>query len=78
MKAKIKNFQKFQIRATARLNFIRKNGMEIGDIPLDRMDAIIGRRGEAIEEELASKGTPEDKVEQLTRQQLAQEFGLIQ
>ena len=78
MKAKIKNFQRFQIRATARLNFIRKNGMEIGDIPLDRMEAIMERRGEAIEEELAGKGAPEDKIESLTRQQLAKEFGLIQ
>ena len=52
--------------------------MEIGDIPLDRMDAIMGRRGEDIEEELAGKGTPEDKIEYLTRQQLSKEFGLIQ
>jgi len=77
MQAKIKNFQKFQMRAVARLNFIRTKGMEIGDIPLDKMDSIIERRGEAIEKELTDNGMPQEQAENMARQQLSKEFGLV-
>jgi hypothetical protein len=78
MKAKVRNMKLFTTRATARLNFIRKNGLEITDIPLERMDSIMSKRGNEIEKSLVDAGMPIEEAEKQTRSKLAKEFGLSQ
>lgn len=67
-------------RSVARLNYVNKHGLSsIKDIPLDRMDSIIDRRGEQIESEIKQQapGISQGEMETKVKEQLAAEFGLV-
>jgi hypothetical protein len=79
IQSKIKRFKKFNRRATARLNYIDKHGMSIGDIQLSSIDGLIDKRGGELEREIKSE-TPNitgQELDNAVRQQLADEFGLV-
>ena len=67
--------------ALARSAYIKRNGMSINDVPLERMPALMNERGQAIERELivAQPGLAKDKkaLQRRTRERLSQEFGLV-
>lgn len=78
LEAKLRRMDEFMTKATARLNYIRKNGIELKDAPpLDKMKSIIDQRGAALDAEL--KATIPDAAQRraTVRQKLSAEFGLV-
>lgn len=79
IQAKIGRFKAFTRRAAARLNFINSRGLSIEDIPLDRMDKVIKRRGNEIEVNIKASqpGLSAAELKDATLQKLSEEFGLV-
>ena len=65
--------------ALARLTYIKRNGLGMESVPLDRVPSLINDRGAAVEQEIKKKfpSMTAKEVERMTKRQLAQEFGLI-
>lgn len=65
--------------ALARLTYIKRNGMAMTDVPLDKVPSIINERGGVLEQETKRKfpNMSGAEVSRLVRRQLAQEFGLL-
>lgn len=81
---KMKEFSEMHKRAVARLNYIRKYGMSIqnaekaGALPsLEAMDEIMRSRGNQLYQEVVGRGIDPEKAVEVTKRQLAQEFGLV-
>jgi hypothetical protein len=64
--------------AEARFVYIKRNGMSIEGVPLERMPQIMNARGAAMERELRQKNPKMDTktVQNTVKRALAQEFGL--
>lgn len=65
--------------ALARLTYIKRNGMAMQDVPLDKVPSIINERGGVLEQETKRKfpNMSGAEVSRLVKRQLAQEFGLL-
>lgn len=63
--------------ALARFEYIKRNGMSMDHVTLERMPKIINQRGTELENQMRAEGTPEDKISSRVRQLLAKEFGLV-
>jgi hypothetical protein len=65
--------------ALARLTYIKRNGLGMESVPLDRVPSLINDRGASVEQEIKKKfpSMTAKEVERMTKRQLAQEFGLI-
>lgn len=65
--------------AIARQAFIKREGMTINQVPLDRMNSIINKRAKELMGEMKKKmpGSSQSAVEQAVKRQVAAEFGLI-
>ena len=65
--------------ALARLTYIKRNGLGMESVPLERVPSLINDRGAAVEQEIKKKfpSMTAKEVERMTKRQLAQEFGLI-
>ncbi|MFA5377091.1 MAG: hypothetical protein WC455_15175 [Dehalococcoidia bacterium] len=78
-KSKVSRMLDFQRKAVARLNYVRRYGMSIQNIPLDKMDEVIQKRAGQIEKNLMPYYPGEENKAALiekTRSALAEEFGL--
>jgi hypothetical protein len=78
-KAKLDDVTRSLKLAESRLTYIKRNGMSIQSVPLDRMPQLMNERGKALEAEVKGKYksmTPDD-VRKTVKRQLAQEFGLL-
>ncbi len=77
---KLGNVVQFARSAQARLNYIRTQGLDPGknfaNIKLSQMPGLIDKRGKELEKEFLDQGLPPTTAQQLTDQQLRQEFGL--
>lgn len=65
--------------ALARLTYIKRNGISMEDVPLDKVPSLINERGAQLEAD-AKKKYPSMKpaeVQKLVKRQLSQEFGLL-
>jgi hypothetical protein len=78
LRSKLDRFTKFTNRAVARLNYIRKHGFSIENIPLEQMDTIINKRAGILENQLKSQGLTGPNLTNKVKAQLAVEFGLVQ
>lgn len=79
-KAKLDDAIKQTRLAEARLVYIKRNGLNLADVELDRMPSLMNKRGGEIEE-IIKKQQPtlkEADVRKLVRRNLAQEFGLVE
>lgn len=79
-KAKLDDAIKQTRMAEARLVYIKRKGLQIGDVPLDQMPSLMNQRGRELEgliKKQNSKLTDGD-VRKLVKRNLAQEFGLIE
>ena len=79
-KAKMDDAIKQTRLAEARLVYIKRNGMSIGDVTLDRMPTLMNERGSALETAI-KKQQPQinqQDLRKLVRRNLAQEFGLVE
>lgn len=66
--------------AEARLVYIKRNGLTIGDVSLDRMPRLMNERGAEVEAAI-KKQQPQIKdadLRKLVKRNLAQEFGLVE
>ncbi len=77
VRAKIDRFRQFQKRAIARLNYINKHGLSLKNVPLESMEGIINRRAQALEKQMQKRGMDPETIPNAVRQQLAEEFGLV-
>ncbi len=73
---KIKNFRQQAELAQARLNYVRKNGFSIENVPLDNMRGIMGQRAQELAKEAETAGIPPEQRAAAVKQSLAREFGL--
>lgn len=79
-KAKLDDTMRQVRMAEARLVYIKRNGLNLGDVELDRMPTLMNQRGAEIEG-LVRKSNPkmpDDAMKKLVRRNLAQEFGLVE
>lgn len=79
-KAKMDDAIKQTRLAEARLVYIKRNGLNIGDVDLDRMPRLMNERGAEIEGKIKQQQpniSPAD-LRKLVKRNLAQEFGLIE
>lgn len=79
-KAKLDDALKQSRMAEARLVYIKRNGMSIGDVSLDRMPRIMNERGAELEKLLKQKNAQlsDADVRKLVKRNLSQEFGLVE
>lgn len=77
VKAKIERFVQFHKRAIARLNYVRKNGLSIQNVPLEKMDRLIADRIGVLRGKLKAGGVPEEQLDNLALRTAAEEFGLV-
>ena len=65
--------------ALARLTYIKRNGLGMESVPLERCRLSSMTSGAAVEQEIKKKfpSMTAKEVERMTKRQLAQEFGLI-
>jgi hypothetical protein len=75
--AKVERMQDFMQKATARLHYVSKKGMNISQVPLDDMPKIIRDRGNELAKSIEGRGLDEAAVKDAVRRQLAKEFGLV-
>jgi hypothetical protein len=78
-KAKLDDVLRQTKMSIARYTYIKKRGMAIGDIPLDKMPGMINQRGKDLEQQykqVAPNATPE-QIAGKVRDTLANEFGLV-
>lgn len=76
MRVKIKNFRNMAEMAQARLNYVRKNGFSIENVPLENMRGIMGQRAQEIAKQAEAAGIPPEQRGAAIKQSLAREFGL--
>jgi len=77
VKAKLDRFEQFQRRAVARLNYVRKSGMSIQNVPLESLDGIMKKQAKTIMEANMKKGIKGDELKNQTQRDLAEMFGLV-
>lgn len=79
-KAKLDDAIKQSRMAEARFVYMKRNGMALGDIPLDRMPSLMNQRGGEIEATIKrlQPNMPESDLRRLVRRNLSQEFGLAE
>jgi hypothetical protein len=77
VKSKLERFGQEQRRVVARLNYVRKNGLSIRNVPLETMEKIMQDRADVIEGKLRAQGVPKEKLQEQTLRQLSEEFGLV-
>jgi hypothetical protein len=75
--AKVERMQDFMQKATARLHYVSKKGMNISQVPLEDMPKVIRERGNELAKSLEGKGLSEEAKRDAVRRQLATEFGLV-
>lgn len=76
--SKLKDAIKQTRLAEARYVYIKRKGMAIGDVPLDKMPSLMNERGQEIEKTIKERDPKmsDTEVKRITRRTLAQEFGL--
>lgn len=79
-KAKLDDAMKQVRMAEARLVHIKRNGLTLGEVPLERMPNLMNQRGGEIEAAIKRQQPTlkDDEVRKLVKRNLAQEFGLIE
>jgi hypothetical protein len=75
--AKVERMQDFMQKATARLHYVSKKGMNISQVPLEDMPKIIRDRGNELAKSIEGRGLDDAAVKDAVRRQLAKEFGLV-
>lgn len=75
--SKLKRTEDTATKAVARLNYIRKNGMSMNEVPLDKMPTIMNDRGAQIMAELKGGGMDAEKAKAEAKRRIAREFGLV-
>lgn len=82
--AKSKRMMDFANKSLARQAYIRNNGFTIKlnssidrTLPLDSMPAIMNKRGDAIEKELAATGLKGSELKSAVHEKFVNEFGLV-
>lgn len=66
--------------AEARFVYIKRNGLTVGDVPLDRMPRLMNERGAELEKAVRAQNAQLSDVDvrKLVKRNLAQEFGLAE
>ncbi len=79
-KAKMEDAIKQSRMAEARFVYMKRNGMALGDIPLDKMPSLMNQRGAELEATIrrTQPQIPETELRKLVRRNLSQEFGLAE
>ena len=79
-KAKMDDAIKQSRLAEARLVYVKRNGMNVADISLDRMPRLMNERGGVIEAAIKKQqpSIKEADLRKLVKRNLAQEFGLVE
>lgn len=79
-KAKMDDAIKQTRLAEARLVYIKRNGMSIGDVSLERMPSLMNQRGGELEKLIRQQNgkLSDGDVRKLVKRNLAQEFGLVE
>lgn len=76
-KAKLDRTMETAKAAVARLNYIRKSGIEMDKVPLTDMPRLMNERGSAIFNELKAAGKNDTDAMVEAKRRVAQEFGLV-
>lgn len=79
LKRKTERMLKTAKRAVARLNYIRKQGLEMNEISLSKMDDIMADRAKQLHEEIksANKDMSDEDIKRLVLRSVRKEFGLV-
>lgn len=79
-KAKLDDALKQVRMAEARHVYMKRNGLGLGDVPLERMPQLMNDRGKALEASVrkAQPKSSDADVKKFVRRLLAQEFGLVE
>jgi len=79
LKRKVERMMKTSKRAVARLNYIRKFGLEMKDIPLEKIDSLMSDRAKQLHESIKEENPSlsEQEIKRLVLQSVRQEFGLV-
>ncbi|WP_372835844.1 hypothetical protein [Pontibacterium sp.] len=79
LKQKFNTMLRTTKRASARLNYIRKNGLEMKSVPLESMDQIMADAAKRLDQQIrqSNPGLPEEAVRQQVIDGVRREFGLV-